>query len=141
MFVEGFDGTSTDNVMFLWKPRAVATALMIVSCCKVEYFGKVIDHFDTIFERLSETSVERKSPGSEENEKRMVGKESKYSVPILYGVFDIDDVNDINDEKELKMKMTELASAVEGVLGHEQFYSAYEMGCHREFSFRNVEDM
>ena len=141
MFVEGFDGTSTDNVMFLWKPRAVATALMIESCCKVEHFGKGRDHFDTIFERLSETSVERKSPGSEENEKRMVGKESKYSVPILYGVFDIDDVNDINDEKELKMKMTELASAVEGVLGHEQFYSAYEMGCHHEFSFRNVENM
>ena len=141
MFVEGLDGTSGDNIMFLWKPRAVATAFMIEHCCKEEHYGKGRDHFGTIFNTLVETSLERQSPGSDENERRMVGSQSKYPVPILHGVFDIDDVNNINDENELKMKMTELANAVEGVLGHEQFFNAYDIGCHREFSFRNVEDM
>ena len=141
MFVEGFDGTSSDNVMFLWKPRAVATAFMIEYYCKEEHFGRGRDHFHTVFKTLTEISLERKSPGSEENERRMVGSGSAYTVPILHGVFDIDDVNDINDENELKMKMTELAKAVEGILGHEQFFNTYDVGCHREFSFRNVEDM
>jgi ribosomal protein L12E/L44/L45/RPP1/RPP2 len=141
MFVEGLDGTSNDNVMFLWKPKAVATAFMIEYYCKDDHYGKGRDHFGTILKGLSEVSLERRSPGSEENERRMVGQDSKYSVPILYGVFDIDDMVDINDEKVLKMKMTELANAVEGVLGHEQFFSSYDIGCHREFSFRLVEDM
>ena len=140
MFVEAKDGSTSDNLMFLWKARGVATAFTFEAGKKVPFGSEENEHNTTIFEHLTQMSFERKVPGSEDNEKRMVGLSTKYSVPILFGVIDILGLEDINDEDEIKAKLTELSNALKGVLGHQMFYPAYLVGCHREFSYRKVGD-